>query len=95
MNHLAIPRPPAHLLRIAESVDEHVFHLDTSQEDEDGECPVLVYGPGAEGRIVASTFLDFLRRVCGGLAVPHRQERLGDLRPTGRPGEPQTQRARR
>jgi hypothetical protein len=70
VNHLAFPRLPRHLIRVAETLDEHSFHLDTSQRDEDGECQVLAYGPGASGRVVADSFLEFLRRVCAGLEGP-------------------------
>ncbi|MCI0463090.1 MAG: SMI1/KNR4 family protein [Gemmataceae bacterium] len=70
VNHLAFPRLPRHLIRVAETLDEHSFHLDTSERDEDGECKVCAYGPGAVGRVVADTFLDLLRRVCAGLEGP-------------------------
>src|SRR5262249_7282252 len=70
VHHLAVPRLPPYLLQVAETLDEHTFHLDTSQQDEDGECPVRAYGPGASGQIVADSFLMFLRRVCAGLEGP-------------------------
>jgi hypothetical protein len=67
VNHLALPRPPAHLVRIAETPTEHTFYLDTSERDADGECPVRLQGPGAAGRLFAPNFLAFVRRICAGL----------------------------
>ncbi|MCC6417371.1 MAG: SMI1/KNR4 family protein [Gemmataceae bacterium] len=69
-NHLAFPRLPSHLIRVVETLDEHTFHLDTSQPDANGECPVRVYGPGASGRVVARNYLDLLHKICAGLEAP-------------------------
>ena len=68
VNLLAIPRQPRHLVRVAETLDEHTFHLDTTRADADGECPVRVFGPHAYGQVFAASFLDFLQRVCAGLS---------------------------
>src|SRR5262249_34065473 len=73
-NHLAIPKPPDHLIRIAETIDDHTFYLDMSQPDARGECPVVVFGPGAQGRIFAASFLHFLSKVCQGLQSSPRLE---------------------
>lgn len=67
VNVLAIPRQPQHLVRVAETLDEHTFHLDTALTGANGECPVRVIGACASGRIFAASFLDFLQRVCAGL----------------------------
>lgn len=40
--------------------DYHLF-LDTSQMNETGECPVVVWGPGALGLKVADDFLEYVR----------------------------------
>lgn len=67
VNHLALPRAPRHLVRVAETPTEHTFYLDTSERDADGECPVRLQGPGAAGRLFAPNFLAFVRRICSGL----------------------------
>ena len=82
VNHLAFPRPPAHLLRVAEALDDHTFHLDISRADEEGEYPVVAFGPGARGRVVAPSFLAFLRRACGPLASVAEDARATSLHPS-------------
>lgn len=62
MNQLARQPRPAHLVKFTDSVGNYSFYLDTSRMDSLGECPVVVYGPMEEGRVVADSFLDFLRK---------------------------------
>lgn len=42
------------------------FFLDTSQVDEKGESPVIGWGPGVEGEVVATTFFEFIDRASQG-----------------------------
>jgi hypothetical protein len=42
------------------------FFLDTSKPDENGESPVIGWGPGVEGDVVATTFLEFMDRASQG-----------------------------
>jgi SMI1-KNR4 cell-wall len=46
------------------------FFLDTSRTDSGGECPVIAWGPGVEGVVVAASFLEFVERASKGLRLP-------------------------
>jgi hypothetical protein len=62
MNQLASRSLPRHYVKITEDLDGRAFYLDTSRMDLAGECPVVAFGGGANGRIIAACFADFLRR---------------------------------
>lgn len=47
---------------ISDDGGDYKFYLDTSRLDSQGECPVIVLGPGADGIVVADNFFDFLLR---------------------------------
>jgi hypothetical protein len=57
---------PEPYVAISSDGGDYWFLLDTSRMGADGECPVLIWGPGADGVVVASSFLHFLRRICAG-----------------------------
>jgi antitoxin YobK len=67
MNQLSATPRPCHLVKFTEDVGGYSFYLDTSRIGSDGECPVVVFGPGEDGSVVADSFLDFLRKGCEGL----------------------------
>ena len=55
---------------IADDGGDYSFFLDTAKMDSDGECPVVAYGPGAQGSQVAATFVGFLEWLAaGGLVI--------------------------
>ena len=53
---------PEHLLYFTDDGGDFRFYIDTSIQDERGENPILIFGPGAAGIQVATDFLDFLRK---------------------------------
>jgi hypothetical protein len=48
---------------------EYDYCLDTTRTDRFGECPVVAWGPGADGLVIAKDFLEFLQKVCLGEAL--------------------------
>jgi antitoxin YobK len=67
MNQVPPHRPPAHYVKFTADVGDLGYYLDTSRWDAAGECPVVVFGPGDDGRVVADSFLDFLAKAKDGL----------------------------
>jgi hypothetical protein len=67
MNQVPPRRPPAHYIKFTSEGGDLGYYLDTSQCDVVGEYPVVVFGPGENGRVVADSFLDFLARAKDGL----------------------------
>jgi len=67
MNQLSVCSMPPHYIKFTDSVGDYTYYLDTSQMDRNGECPVVVFGPGDEGAVVAESFVDFLRKASVGL----------------------------
>jgi len=57
---------PKDLVFISDDGGDYKFYLDTAVRDTDGECPVLVLGPGMDGDILATSFLAFLERAVRG-----------------------------
>lgn len=57
--------PPSYIY-VTSDEGSYRFFLDTSNMDSQGECPVVVWGPGAAGVVVAASFLDFLRKLNAG-----------------------------
>jgi hypothetical protein len=54
---------PEGLVFICDDGGDFSFFLNTIDMDSEGECPVLMFGPGADGMTVADSFLSFLRRL--------------------------------
>jgi hypothetical protein len=75
MNRLTIPLGPRRFVRITDTIGGYAFYLDTLRMDETGEYPVVVFGPGASGRKVAASFLEFLRKLGDNLGVPRNEAR--------------------
>jgi hypothetical protein len=67
MNQLRKREMPSQLIKFTEDVGDFTYYLDSSRMDSDWECPVVVFGWGENGEIVADSFLDFLRKACEGL----------------------------
>jgi hypothetical protein len=67
MNQLASRRMPCGCVRFMEDVGDYSHCLDTGRIDESGECPVVIFGPRAAGTLVATSFLEFLRKTKEGL----------------------------
>ena len=53
---------PKDYVAISDDGGDYKFDLDTNRRDSQGECPVIVLGPGMDGVVVANSFIDFLRR---------------------------------
>jgi cell wall assembly regulator SMI1 len=53
---------PKEYVPISNDGGDYVFYLDTARLGPEKECPVVVLGPGADARVVASNFVDFLAR---------------------------------
>lgn len=51
---------PNEYVAISDDGGDYTFYLDTSRIDAQGECPVVVLGPGADAVVVADGFFDFL-----------------------------------
>jgi len=67
MNQLRSRTVPRHYVKVTEEGDDAGFYLDTSRMNAEGECPLVALGPGNETRVVADSFLDFLRQAREGL----------------------------
>ncbi len=52
-----------HLIYLTSNGGGIYYYLDTSATDADGECSVVVLGPGYPGVVVGANFLDFLRKL--------------------------------
>lgn len=61
MNHTERRVLPQHYLRFTDDVGDYSYYLDTSRMNASRECPVVLFGGGEEGTVVADSFLDFLR----------------------------------
>jgi hypothetical protein len=51
---------PSSYIRIASDGMDCSFYLDTSLEDQEGECPVIAIGPGRDNERCAKSFLAFV-----------------------------------
>jgi len=67
MNRIANRPVPRRYLKFTHEIGEYAYYLDTAQMSPECECPVVVFGPGDEGRTVADSFLDFLRKSSEGV----------------------------
>lgn len=56
---------PKSYIHVSEDGGDYRFYIDTAQRDARGECPVVAWGPGADGTVVASDFLEFVRKLAG------------------------------
>lgn len=60
---------PKQYIRISGNGGDYAFFLDTGDVDAKGECPVVVFGPGRDGVIIALSFIEFVESsVAGRLA---------------------------
>ena len=59
---------PRHYVLFTDDGGDYTFYLDTSKMNEKGESPVVIFGPGEDGTTVATTFLEFLRKISAGEA---------------------------
>jgi hypothetical protein len=60
---------PNEYVPISDNGGDYTYCLDTSRSNSQGECPVIVLGPGADAVVVADNFFDFvLRSFSGGLS---------------------------
>jgi hypothetical protein len=57
---------PKEYVPISSDGGDYTFYLDTGCLDTEGECPVRVLGPGADGLVVAKDFFEFVVRAFGG-----------------------------
>ena len=62
LRHASHGRFPSHYLAISDDGGDYKFYLDTSCLGLTRECPVIVEGPGVDGKVVAGTFIEFLAR---------------------------------
>jgi cell wall assembly regulator SMI1 len=53
---------PSEYIAISDDGGDYKFYLDTSQTSAEGECPVVVLGPGADDVVVADDFAEFVIR---------------------------------
>lgn len=66
MTQLASPALPNHYVKLSEDFGGCAYCLDTSRPTENGECPVVTVAEGMKDRVVANSFLDFLRKASEG-----------------------------
>jgi antitoxin YobK len=57
---------PKEFVAISDNGGDFTYYLDTSRFNAASECPVIVLGPGADGPVVADTFVDFVVRAFSG-----------------------------
>lgn len=48
---------------VSDDGGDYKYYLDTEQTAGNGECPVIVLGPGRDGIVVASDFVEFVSRL--------------------------------
>jgi len=60
MNQLTSCQIPRHFVKFTDDIGNYSYYLDTSRMDDEGECPVVVFGPEESGRVIANSFSDFL-----------------------------------
>jgi len=53
---------PHEYIFVSSDGGDYYYYLDTSRPNAQGECPVIVLGPGADAVIVAEDFYDFIIR---------------------------------
>jgi hypothetical protein len=56
-------RMPQSLIPISGDGGDYKYYLDTSRARDDGECPIVVLGPGADGVVISEDFLEFVVRL--------------------------------
>ena len=57
---------PNEYIPISDDGGDYTFYLDTTHRRVDGECPVIVLGPGVDDVVVAEDFFDFVIRASEG-----------------------------
>ncbi len=57
---------PNEYILISGDGGDYKFYLDTSRPNAQGECPVIVLGPGADAIVIADGFFDFLNHSFAG-----------------------------
>jgi hypothetical protein len=57
---------PQEYVRVSDDGADCAFYLDTRREDAQGECPVVVLGPGRDGGMLAPSFVEFVERAVTG-----------------------------
>jgi NADH dehydrogenase FAD-containing subunit len=55
---------------IADDGTDYVFYLATKSGSSDGECPVVVLGPGFDGVEAAASFVDWIEEADAGRPFP-------------------------
>lgn len=63
MNQLTSNCFPKHFVKFTGDIGDYSYYLDTSQMDEAGECPVVVFGAEENGRVIAKNFSEFLGEI--------------------------------
>jgi hypothetical protein len=53
-------------IRFSSDGGDHAFYLDTANVDADGECPVVVLGPGRDRVIISPSFVEFVEGAVSG-----------------------------
>ena len=61
---------PSTLIDITNDGCDDTYYLDTSVLDSEGECPVVVLGPGRDCEVVAPSFVDFIEKVAANRMMP-------------------------
>ncbi len=56
-------RVPKGYIAVSGDGGDHIYYLDTTRKRQDGECPVIALGPGAEGVVIAEEFVEFVVRL--------------------------------
>ena len=62
VRHVSRGHIPNSYIPICDDGGDYMFYLDTAQLTEDGECPVVVLGPGRDGIVAADSFAEFAVR---------------------------------
>lgn len=57
---------PSAFIPISNDGGDYHFYIDTDKVDSCGECPVIVLGPGRDGNIVATNFVNFVELAVAG-----------------------------
>jgi hypothetical protein len=53
-------------IRFSDNGGDYAFYFDTANVDAKSECPVVVFGPGRDGVIIAHSFLEFVEGAVAG-----------------------------
>lgn len=60
---------PKEYIPFSDDGSDYAFYLDTGNVDANGECPVVVLGPGRDGVIIAHSFVEFVQESVAGRLV--------------------------